>query len=141
MKINFTSFEKALQQLEKSIAYLNSQQSQDDVGLHEQFRSAVIQVFEYSFELSWKFLKRHLEMVAGESDVDTFSKKELFRVGFEQGLLKNSQTWFEYLAARNQTAHTYDAHSAEEVCAIAQQFVGDAKTLLGVLKQKTENDD
>lgn len=139
MKINFNSFEKALQQLEKSIAYLNSEQSQNDTGLHEQFRAAVIQAFEYSFELSWKFLKRHLEMVAGETDIDTFSKKDLFRVGFEKGLIKTSETWFEYLAARNQTSHTYDAQSAEEVCTIAQQFVGDARALLDTLKQKTKN--
>lgn len=136
MKIDFSSFEKALQQLEKSVAYFKSKESQNDADLNTQFRAAVIQAFEYSFELSWKFLKRHLEMIDGEQDTDQRSKKDLFRIGFEKGLIENPEAWFEYLAARNQTVHTYDEKNADEVCTTAIEFLPQAKSLLQHLKKR-----
>ena len=49
-------------------------------------RDGVIQRFEFTFELSWKMLKRYLEEF-GLEKVDGLNNRDLFRVGFEQGLL------------------------------------------------------
>ncbi|MBI2981066.1 MAG: nucleotidyltransferase substrate binding protein [Deltaproteobacteria bacterium] len=131
-----TPLEKALKQLEKGLQYLASIESQKDNELREQFRAAVIQAFEFSFELSWKLLKRYLENY-GLEKVDGFTTKQLFRVGFEQGLIRDPNAWFGYLEKRNLTTHTYDGAVAERVYEGAKEFLGDAQNLLQKLKSKT----
>ena len=53
-------------------------------------RDGVIQRFEFTFELSWKMLKRYLEEF-GLEKVDGLNNRDLFRVGFEQGLLDDPE--------------------------------------------------
>lgn len=87
----------------------------------------MIRAFEFSFELSWKFIKRYLEQFSIEK-VDGFTAKQLFRVAHEQGLIQNVDAWFKYLEKRNLTSHTYDG---------AKGFLGDARYLLKELQEKT----
>ncbi len=61
MKIDFSAFEKAIKQLDKSLGFLHSELAQNNPDLYEQFRAAVIQAFEYTFELAIKMLRRQLE--------------------------------------------------------------------------------
>lgn len=136
MALVLTPLEKSLAQLEKSLEYLESGQAQKDPGLREQFRAAVIQAFEFSFELSWKLLKRYLETYSFEK-VDGLTTKQMFRVGFEQGLIENPERWFSYLEKRNLTSHTYDGGVADRVAAGARAFFRDAQYLLKKLKEKT----
>lgn len=99
-------------------------------------RDAVIQRFEYTYELSWKLLKRYLEESLGSATVDAFSRKDLFRVGGEQGLIDDVEAWFAYHRARNETSHTYDEKMAEQIYAVARRFADDAEKLLKALEQR-----
>lgn len=99
-------------------------------------RDAVIQRFEYTYELSWKLLKRYLEESLGSATVDAFSRKDLFRVGGEQGLIDDVEVWFAYHRARNETSHTYDEKMAEQIYAVARRFADDAEKLLMALEQR-----
>lgn len=140
MSLDISSIQKATSQLTKSLEYLKNSELQQDHDLREQFRAAVVQAFEFTFELCWKFMKRYLETEAGNTLVDSYSKKELFRVATEQGLIQNSQSWFLYLKARNETVHTYDESNAEEVCAVAKKFLPDAQALLAQLQKRMSDD-
>lgn len=131
MTLDFSPFDKALASLKKALA--RAQQTPGD----EELRDACIQRFEYTFEIAWKMLKRQLEKEIGTSqEVDTYSKKSLFRVAGERGLLVNVEPWFEYLEKRNLTTHTYNAVYAEEVYAAIAPFVDDANDLLARLKAR-----
>ncbi|MDO8526891.1 MAG: nucleotidyltransferase substrate binding protein, partial [Deltaproteobacteria bacterium] len=83
-------------------------------------------------------LKRHLEM-SGLERVDTFGIKDLFRVGFEQGLILDPAPWFDYLKKRNLTSHTYDEETAQTVFATARLFLPDAKNLFSRLKERNRS--
>jgi nucleotidyltransferase substrate binding protein (TIGR01987 family) len=133
MKFSVTSLDSALKQLEKSLQYL---EKTSDPGLREQFRAAVIQAFEFSFELSWKMIKRYLEQFSMEK-VDGFTARQFFRVAHEQGLIRSVEPWFRYLEKRNLTSHTYDGTVAERVYVGAKEFLDDAQFLLERLKEKT----
>ena len=98
-------------------------------------RDGVIQRFEFTFELSWKMLKRYLEEF-GLEKVDGLNNRDLFRVGFEQGLLDDPEAWFHYLKMRNQSSHIYDAGKAAAVFASARQFQQAAQELLNRLEAK-----
>ena len=61
MSLDYTPLASAVTQLEKSLAYIYSPAALADAGLREQLRNSVIQCFEFTYELSRKMLKRHLE--------------------------------------------------------------------------------
>ena len=74
MKLDLTSWQRALASLERAIT--RSVAAPGD----EELRDAVIQRFEYSYELSWKMLKRHLEQVVPDPGaVDQWSFQALMR--------------------------------------------------------------
>jgi nucleotidyltransferase substrate binding protein (TIGR01987 family) len=135
MALDFGSLERALAQLEKSLAYVASPLAQQDPALREQFRAAAIQAFEYTYELAWKMLKRRLEQdAATPAEVDRLSFRELIRAGAERGFVSDPERWFEYRDKRNLTAHTYSDATAETVLASATMFAPDAAALLERLR-------
>ena len=67
--------------------------------------------------------------------MDGYSKRTLFRVAEERGLVANPEAWFVYLVQRNKTSHTYDAKVASEVAAVIEDFSRDARALLEQLEQ------
>jgi nucleotidyltransferase substrate binding protein (TIGR01987 family) len=103
----------------------------------EELRDAVIQRFEYTYELCWKMLKRHLESVVPDaSRIDALSFRELVREGAERGLVSQVEPWLEYRHQRNQTSHTYNAATAESVFRTALAFEAAAAALLAELERR-----
>lgn len=129
--LDLTSLEKALNSLERSIE--RSQREPND----EEVRDCVIQRFEYSYELSWKMLKRQLEIDSQTPvSIDAMGFKDMIREGAERSLINNPEAWFEYRRQRNITSHTYDETKAVSVYQTAVIFIQDAKALLQKLKQR-----
>jgi hypothetical protein len=103
MPLDFTSLEKASAGLERAIK--RSKGAPDD----EEVRDAVIQRFEYTYELCWKMLKRQLEAQSpSPSVIDTLS------------------------------LHTYDDRKAQDVYRAALEFYDDARALLESLKKRRD---
>jgi nucleotidyltransferase substrate binding protein (TIGR01987 family) len=97
-------------------------------------RDAVIQRFEYTYELAWKSLQRRLTEDLGSEAVAPLSRRDLFRLAAERALIDDPLPWFEYHKARNITSRTYNERIAEEVYVVAQAFLGDVESLLRVLE-------
>ncbi len=133
MTLDLSSFEKALQSLLDSIDIYSSGLVPIGSSAEKLFRDGIIQRFEYTFELSWKMLKRYFEMY-GLEKVDTFTNKQFFRLAFEQGLIKNAEVWMGYLQRRNLTSHVYDEEVARKVYSTVNDFYLDAKVLLANLR-------
>ena len=105
--------------------------------LDEELRDACIQRFEYCFELSWKMLKRQIEDDIGNTaEVDGYSKKTLFRVAAERGLIDSPESWFVYLVQRNKTSHAYNEQVALEVASVLEEFFIAAKSVLSTLESR-----
>ncbi|MEX2603982.1 MAG: nucleotidyltransferase substrate binding protein [Gracilimonas sp.] len=117
-KLHIEPLEKAILSLEKA---LKVEPVTDIV------RDASIQRFEYSFELSWKFMKRYLKEYAG---IEEHQIKEIFRQSAKVGLIENPEHWFDYHKARNLTTHTYNEDIAKETFDYAKQFLRDALVFL-----------
>ena len=99
-------------------------------------RSGVIQNFEVAYELCWKFMQRWLEVFKGDSAVDFWGKKDLFRHAFEAGLIPDSVPWFEFHRSRNKTSHTYNEDTAEDVFEAAKTFPAHARAFLTELERR-----
>jgi len=97
-------------------------------------RDATIQRFEYSYELSWKFLKRYLKEFVG---IEEHQIKQIYREASKIKLIENPEVWFSYHEARNLTVHTYNEDVAEETYEAAVKFYHDANKLLSEFKKRT----
>lgn len=133
MQLELTPFRNALVSLERGLARRRINLADEEV------RDACIQRFEYCFELSWKMLKRQIEIELGNTvEVDSYSKRTLFRVAAERGLISSPEPWFAYLVQRNKTSHAYDARVAAEVAAVLEEFLLDARSVLAVLENRND---
>ena len=101
-------------------------------------KSGVIKHFEFTYELSWRLIKRWLELNISPETADGVTRQELFRLGAEQRLIENLGTWMTYHRARNLTSHTYRQATAEEVYAIIPSFLQDAQRLLAALESRND---
>jgi len=140
MNLDFTPLGNAIAQLDKSLAYANSPAAMADPDLREQLRNSVIQCFAFTYELSWKMLKRYLQATEpgpGEVDISTF--QQLIRLGNERGLLAlDWRQWKLYRQARTDSSHAYDITKAEAVFAIAPAFLAEARILLAELTLRSQ---
>lgn len=135
MPLDLSSLKKAVDSLDRAIKVAGGSNNFDQV---EVIRAGVIQNFEFTYELCWKFMKRWLELNAGAAAADGSTRKELFRLAAESRLITGVENWFKYHAARNETAHTYDPAKAAEIFALAAPFAIDARSLLKALEERND---
>ncbi|MDR3288073.1 MAG: nucleotidyltransferase substrate binding protein [Peptococcaceae bacterium] len=105
-------------------------------ALLDTLRAGVIQTFEFTYELCWKFMKRWIEMNVNSEGIDGVSRRELFRVSAECGMIDDLPLWMEFHAARNKSSHIYDEDIAEEVLQAAVKFQECAADFLNRLEKK-----
>lgn len=139
MALDLASLRKGVGSLERAIKVASSQ-IRGKVGSDQEevIRAGVIQNFEFTYELCWKFMKRWLELNAGGPGIDGATRKELFRLAAESRLITHAGRWFKYHAARNETAHTYDSVKAGEIYRIARTFALDARRFLKTLEKRND---
>jgi nucleotidyltransferase substrate binding protein (TIGR01987 family) len=109
-----------------------------DEVTREAIRAGVIQHFEFTYELSWKFVKRWLETNIGRYSADGVSRRELFRMVAENRLIHDVDVGMRYHAARNNTSRTYNPSMAAEVYAVSLGFADDAGLLLAALEARND---
>lgn len=131
MKLELSSFEKALVSLDEALTEFDRTQSQF-------VKDACIQRFEYTYELAHKLLKRQLEaMSANPSEIDQMSFPDVIRSGAERGLLANGwDEWRRFRDARNATSHAYNEKKANEVFVRIPAFRDEAAFLLARLQER-----
>lgn len=100
-------------------------------------RDNAIQRFEYTYELGVKMLRRYLEMTEPTTiEIDEASFRDLIRIGWERGCIRDPQPWFAYREARNTTSHAYDEKKAEAIYAELSNFSDDAAFLFEALSNR-----
>ncbi len=103
LREKFLNYSKALSRLGESL----DRDESDDIVL-----DAVIQRFEFTYELSWKLLKAYLSF-NGVADVS--SPREAFKEAFAASLLSEGDLWIDMLEDRNRTTHFCDEDEARAI--------------------------
>ncbi len=73
------------------------------VGRCRLMRAGVIQNFEFCYEISWRMLRRQLQQDESAEEVDVLSRKDLYRLAAQKGLVGDPKAWFIFHEARNET--------------------------------------
>lgn len=105
-KFIFANFEKAY------FAFRDAITRKTEIYQDSLLRAGLIQCFEYSIELSWKFLKVYLEE---QGFGDLSSPKKVLRLAYQYQYISNGELWLQALDNRNLTVHTYDNELAESM--------------------------
>jgi len=137
MALELDSLEKAIGALERSLR-VEGEQSAGDADLVETLRAGVVQNFEVAYEQSWKMMKRWLEANAGPVEVDGVSRRQLFRLCHENRLIDDVDAWMEFHRSRNETSHTYNAETADDVFSVAGRFLPAAADVFTRISERND---
>ena len=140
MNLDLTGFHRAISSLETALtvyeSYLSGTEKHPD--FIQTLKAGVVQNFEFTYELSWKFMRRWIEVNIGTTVVDGVTRRELFRQAAENRLIIDVSKWMSFHQARNITSHTYDAEKADEVVASALVFKDEAIALYHALEERNQ---
>lgn len=100
------NYSKALLQLEKAVP-LSEERNLSD--LEEQ---GLIQAFEFTHELAWNVIKDYF---AHQGNPEITGSRDASREAFRQRLIHNGEAWMEMIKSRNQSSHTYNRETAEDI--------------------------
>jgi nucleotidyltransferase substrate binding protein (TIGR01987 family) len=107
-------FELARQQFGKALARLHEALALDETSI---VRDALIQRFEFTFELAWKAM--HYWLITEGEAVPPITGATL-RMALLAGLINDAEVWQRVRDHRNATSHTYNEAKAVEVAAFVR---------------------
>ena len=136
MKINYSKLTDALSQLELSLELIESEDARQNPVYREEFRTAAIKKFEYTYDLAVKLIRRQLaEIVSNPAELSQMSFMDLIHTGHQAGLVQDINYYRAFRASRNITSHTYDETKAQEVMDTMEEFIPEIKYLIKKLEQ------
>ena len=112
----FSNFRKALKKLKTGIEIINEYQiEENDEIIFETskiLKEGLIQRFEYTHELAWNVMKDYAEY-QGNNAVK--GSRDATREAFVMKLITNAEIWMDMIKARNETSHTYNEETADDI--------------------------
>ena len=108
----FHNYEKALQRLQEAIDAVRLEPDND------LYRDALIQRYEFTWELAWKTLKEYMQESGLEFEA---TPRATLKKAFQHNLITAEEGWLASIKGRNLLAHTYDEGTANQV---AQNVIG-----------------
>lgn len=121
MKSVLQTYEKALESFKKALKQPKT----------EWVRDSAIQRFEYTFDLSWKSIKRF----AQKEGIECHSPLQSFRTALKLAWIEDDGIWLDMRDDRNRTSHTYNESTAEAIYSHLQEYETKFTNLLNCLKQ------
>lgn len=140
MTLELDALEKAIDSFEKAVRSVHAAPHIPglDADILDTLKAGVIQNFEFTYELCWKFMRRWLAANCSPMLAEGVHRRELFRLAAENGLIDDVKLWMDYHQSRNLTSHTYDQGVADDVYESALKFLPEAKQLLTAIGQRND---
>ena len=137
---DLTHLEKAIVSFAQLYPRVTDEQfmSQQDDIIRLGLQAGLIQNFEFTYDLSWKAMKRWLENNISPNAADGVARRELFRMAAENLLIEDVDEWMIYHAARNDSSHRYGMEIAGDVFRVLGDFGRAAQRLLAQLQKHND---
>lgn len=127
-KQRFQNFEKAYKTLNRALDRFEAEPED------EMLQMALVQTFEFTFELSWNTMKDYLE---NEGFDEVKNSKQIIRTAFRAELIYDAEKWMDAIQKRNLASHTYNQSILEEtVKYIKEEFYPLVRKLYEDLKNR-----
>lgn len=93
-------------------AYAKLKEFVDTDNGSEKDRGAIINAYQYTFELLWKTLQKYM---LGLEMLDELGPGNVIRTAFQYNIIDNGSIYMSMLKNRNLITHTYKEDIAEEI--------------------------
>ena len=122
---NFTSA------LKRFISAIEAEKELKEEGFGDFYLDLIVKRFEFTYEMSWKALKRYLEYLGFEIK----NPRSAFKEGYAQGLLDSEEVWLDMIEQRNISSHIYDEYEVEQILEKLEKY----KDAFVNLKERLKN--
>lgn len=103
-------------------------------GFGDIYLDLVVKRFEFTFEMSWKAIKRYLNFIG----IDCPSPRGCFKEGFVQKVIADEAVWLDMIEQRNLTSHVYDESEVVEILEKIEQYRLAFQDLLEILEARLQ---
>ncbi|WP_163528711.1 HI0074 family nucleotidyltransferase substrate-binding subunit [Halobacillus ihumii] len=124
---------QSMANLEQAITRLEEALSEDQSN--SLIVDGTIQRFEFTIELYWKTLRRLLL----SEGIETKTPKETLKSAYKAGWLQDEQAWLQMLKDRNETSHTYNEETANQILSNINSYFPEMLSTFKVLRKKYED--
>lgn len=140
MSLDITSLKSAIEQLQDALVIYESELARNNPHLQKHLRGASIQAFEFTYELSFKMIRRSLETFF-QIDVANMTFNRIIREAYAHQIIGSELlVWQKYRKNRTITSHTYSEKNAQKVFEGTSDFLTEAKYLLSRLQELNKYD-
>ncbi len=102
------NYQKAL---ERFVQVVESEERYKVDGYGDVYLDLIIKRFEFTYEMSWKSIKRVLSFLG----IEVKSPREAFKEAYAQGIVTDEAIWLDMIEQRNLSSHVYDEYEVMDI--------------------------
>lgn len=82
------------------------------INIADILKQGLIQSFEFTHELAWKVMQ---DFAQDQGNAEIRGSKDATKYAAQVDLINNAQEWMNMILSRNETSHTYNSETADEI--------------------------
>jgi len=125
------NFRRALERFREALA---CKEALEREGFGDIYLDLAVKRFEFTYEMSWKAIRRCLDFLGIEAKYPRVCFKEAYALG----LLTNESVWLEMIEQRNLTSHVYNQDEVKGILVRLDEFCLNFDELLARLVEKAQ---
>ena len=124
---SYENFKKAFNKLKEFVETDNGS---------EKDRSAIINAYQYTFELFWKTLQKYMKE---QELLDELGPASVIRTAFQYNIIENGEIYMNMLKDRNLITHTYKEDVAEDIHnSIKTEYIKELENFIKYFDEKIQ---
>ncbi|MFO0794270.1 MAG: HI0074 family nucleotidyltransferase substrate-binding subunit [Candidatus Brocadiaceae bacterium] len=105
-------------------------------GFGDIYLDLVVKRFEFTYEMSWKTIKRYLDYVG----IECHSPRSCFKDAFSQKLINDEAVWLDMIEQRNLSSHIYDEDEIKGILDKINDYKDTFEKLLRSLEERSKGE-
>lgn len=118
--------------LDRFCEALDRREALEQEGFGDIFLDLAVKRFEFTYEMSWKAIRRCLDFLGVEAKYPRACFKEAYAIG----LVSNEAVWLEMIEQRNLTSHVYSQDEVRGIMGRLDDYRRNFEELLSRLEEK-----
>lgn len=125
------NYRKALERFREAV---DKRETLEKEGFGDIYLDLAVKRFEFTYEMSWKAIRRCLDYLG----IEARSPRACFKEAYSLGLISNEALWLEMIEQRNLTSHVYNQEEVRGILSRLQEYRTHFEELLAALEMKLE---
>lgn len=126
---SYYNFKKAH---EKFANIVDRKQEFYNEGFGDIYLDLIVKRFEFTYEMSWKTIKRYLDYIG----IECRNPRGCFKEAYSQNLIQDEKIWIDMIEQRNLSSHIYDEDEIKEILNKIIDYKEAFQGLLTALEEK-----